>query len=526
MKRNVLGSLMVLLLVCVLAGCGTEQKNDTNSDITNQNQTQSENTNEQSTNEEIMAKQDKVVVAVPQDPDYLDPHLSAASGTTEIMFNVFEGLLKADPSGRVIPAIAKDYTISNDGLTYTFKLQQGIHFHNGKEVTMEDVAYSYKRLKGDITGEPLSEAFEEVEINVVDDETIAFQLTEVNSGFLVNFTKAVIPSGLGEEAHNKTPIGTGPYKFKGYNPSQNIVLEKFDDYRIEGIPKINEVEFRIFADSQSAFMSLLAGEVDMYPRMETENIEMLPENYYYVEGMQNMVQLMSMNNATEPLNDVKVRQAINYAIDTDFIIEAVANGKGTKLGSNMSPVMSFFYEDGLQDKYNINIEKAKHLLKDAGYEKGFELTITVPSNYDLHVKTAEVIVEQLKAVDIQASIELVEWGIWLDRVYKGRDYETTIIGLTGKLDPNNILFRYETNYPRNYMNYSNEQYDTIIAQAVKTTNEEERARLYKEAQVLLADEVPAVYIMDPNFIVALKSNLKGYQLYPLYVQDMSVMYFD
>lgn len=502
MKKSISLSLLALLLVFTLFGCSSGPETTKNQPV-------------------------KVVVAVPQDPDYLDPHLAAASGTQEMMFNVFEGLLKSAPSGELVPAVAKSYQISEDGLIYTFVLRDGIKFHNGNLVTMDDVLYSYQRLKGDITGKPLSNAFAKVEkIEVVDKKTIRFIIPKLDASFIVNFTEAVIPADLDEETHNKAPISTGPFKFVEYEPSQKVVIEKFADYWQEDLPKIDQVEFRIIADSQTGLMSLLAGEIDMYPRFNAENLDTLPENYYFIEGMQNMVQLMAMNNKIEPLNNLEVRKAINFAINIDEIIEAVANGRGTKLGSNMSPAMEYYYEKGLQDKYNQNIKKAKQLLGEAGYKNGFRTSITVPSNYSLHVSTAEVIAEQLKKVGISVEIKLVEWGVWLDKVYKGRDYEMTIIGLTGKLDPHNILYRYETGYARNFFNYSNSQYDQLMQTAIQTTDLEKRAKIYKDAQKMLAEEVPAVYIMDPNIIIVMKENLKGYQLYPIYVQDMSVMYVE
>lgn len=502
MKKSIYLSLLALLLVFSLFGCGSGT---------------------QTTKDEPI----EVVVAVPQDPDYLDPHLAAASGTQEMMFNVFEGLLKSAPSGELVPAVAEDYHISEDGLVYTFVLREGIKFHNGNLVTMEDVLYSYQRLKGDITGKPLSNAFAKVEkIEVVDQKTIRFTIPKLDASFIVNFTEAVIPADLDEAAHNNNPISTGPFKFVEYVPSQKVVIEKFSDYWQVDLPKIDQVEFRIITDPQTGLMSLMAGEIDMYPRFNTENLDTLPENYYYIEGMQNMVQLMSMNNKMEPFHDLKVRQAINYAIDLDEIIEAVANGRGTKLGSNMSPVMEYYYQEGLEDKYNQDLAKAKQLLAEAGYEDGFATSITVPSNYTFHVNTAEVIAEQLKQVGITAEIKLVEWGVWLDKVYKGRDYDMTIIGLTGKLDPHNILYRYESEYGRNFFNYSNTEYDHLMKTAVQTTDLEERAKIYKDAQMILAEEVPVVYIMDPNIIIVMKDSLKGYQLYPIYVQDMSVLYVE
>lgn len=529
--KKIIVFLLVAMLSTTIAGCSSQSNQttgaQTQTETTSQSQEQGQDTKVSTEtpkpNEE--PKQTDLVVAIPQDPDFIDPHKAVASGTEEVMFNVFEGLLKADSEGKMIPAVASSYKVSDDGLVYEFILRDVIKFHNGKDVTIQDVEYSYKRLRGDFSDEPLSAAFKDVGIEVVDDKTIRFTLSEANSSFLVNFTEAVLSADLSEEEQNEHPVGTGPYKFVEYVPSQKIVLQRFDDYWGK-VPQIENVEFRIFADSQTALMSLQAGEVDMYPRIPTENLDMLPDDYTYVEGPQNMTQIMAMNNKVEPFNNVLVRQAVNYAIDTDQIIEACADGKGTKLGSNMSPAMKLYYQDGLTEKYNKNIEKAKELLKEAGYPDGFKTSITVPSNYEFHVKTGEVIAEQLKEVGIDAEIKQVEWSVWLDQVYSGRDYDMTIIGFTGKLDPYQILDRYESTYAKNFMNYSNSDYDALMKQAITTVDENDRATIYKEAQKILAEDVPCVYIMDPNLIVAMKKNLKGYTQYPVYVQDISTLYFE
>jgi len=188
--------------------------------------------------------------------------------------------------------------------------------------------------------------------------------------------------------------------------------------------------------------------------------------------------------------------------------------------------MERYYQEGLEDYYKTDIVAARSLLAQAGYPEGFKTKITVPSNYQFHVDTAQVIVEQLKKVGITAEIELIEWSIWLDRVYTGRDYEMTIVGLTGKLSAYDILKRYLSDYPRNFYNYFDPRYDELVNSAIKQTDIDKKAGLFKQAQVLLTEEAVAVYIMDPNFIVALAPNLFGYNIYPLYVQDMSTLYYE
>ncbi|GIP21898.1 ABC transporter substrate-binding protein [Paenibacillus sp. J22TS3] len=469
------------------------------------------------------AKGGSIVVIVPQDPDYLDPHLAVAAGTSEMMFNVYEGLLKPNEKGEVYPAIAESYEISKDGLTYTFKLRQGVKFHNGNPLTAQDVKYSYDRLAGKDTGKPLQPAFAGIDsITTPDDHTVVIKLKENNASFLTSLIAAVIPKNYQDS--NKKPIGTGPFKFVEYVPGQRLVLEKNPDYYVKDVPKLDKVEFRIIPDQEAALLALKSGEADIFPRIGTEKLDELGDDFKSVSAPQNLVQLMTFNIARKPFNNLKVRQAINYAIDKDEIINGVALGKGTKLGSNMSPIMSKYYEAGLEDTYKTNLDKAKSLLAEAGYKDGFSTTLTVPSNYKFHVDTAQVIVQQLAKVGIKVKIVPVEWAVWLSQVYQGRDYDMTIIGLDGKLDPNDILNKYVSDSKNNFFNFSDPAYDKVLKEGLKEIDPEKRAALYKEAQKILTNDAAAVYIMDPNLNVALKKNIEGYKQYPLYVQDISTLY--
>lgn len=530
MKKGCFSKIMItvilILSLSLTAACGNpaNQENAANQSQTDERTGETGEANQGNPGQKVPKAGGNVVVVVPQDPDFLDPHLAVASGTSEIMFNVFEGLLKPDKNGNLYPAVAENYEVSEDGLTYTFEIREGIKFHNGKTVTPEDVKYSIERLMGAETGKPLSSAFANVErVEILDQKTVAIKIKEYDASFLSNLTAAILPKDNAD--HNANPIGTGPFKFVEYLPEQRLVIEKFDGYWQKGVPYLDRVEFRMIPDNEAALLSFKAGEIDIYPRIDNERLAELGPGFHDIQGMQNMVQLMAMNMAKEPFKDIRVRQAINYAVDVDEIIEAVAHGYGTKLGSNMSPVMAKYYQDGLQDTYNLDVVKAKQLLKEAGYEKGFKTKISVPSNYQFHVDTAQVIANQLKKVGIEAEIEMVEWGVWLDRVYKGRDYELTIIGLTGKLDPHQVLVRYKSDNPGNFFNYNNPAYDSLMEEAAREIDDNKRAEIYKEAQKKLVEDAAAVYIMDPNYTVAMKSNLDGYTLYPLYVQDMSTIYY-
>ncbi len=469
-----------------------------------------------------------LVVAVPTDPDRLDPHKATAAATEEIIFNVYEGLLKSDPKGELVPALAESWTVDDGGKLYTFKLRQNVVFHNGRTMTAEDVKFTFDRIRDKATGHPRQSEYQDLtEIKIVDPSTVQMRLAKPQAPFLSTLaavSSAIVPPEAVATLDSK-PIGTGPFKLVDWQRGQAVKLEKNQDYWQKGLPYLDTVTFRIMADPNTALMNLKAGQVDIIPRVANESADEIKRgpDTKLIESPMNLVQLLVLNNARAPLDNPKVRQALNYAINKDEIIQGAAWGYGKKLGSNMSPVMEAYYTD-LTNRYPYDPAKAKQLLVEAGYPNGFELALTLPAIYELHVKAGEVIADQLAKVGIKAKIQKVEWAIWLEDVYKGRKYDMTVTGLTGKLDPHSVLGRYESKFASNFFNFRNDEYDQLIASGITTTDVNQRKQIYKRAQEILADQAAAVYIMDPTQLVALRRNVHGWQTYPVYVADVSRVY--
>ena len=385
---------------------------------------------------------DKTVVRInmESEPDNLDPWLSAASDTEAVFHNVFEGLVLFDETGALIPGLAESWDISDDGLTYTFHLRDDVTFHNGKAFSAEDVVYTYESLSGLGGEEALSSKFKNLtSVEAVDDYTVTMTLAEADAAFLQYTRVAVLPKGY--EDQSSAPVGTGPFVFEKYVPGQMVVLEKNEDYYDESrMPKIDEAQIYIMGDDSAVLTALQSGQLDA-GIVYADSADYLTGDFTVNSSPQNMVQLFALNNSATPFDDVRVRQAFEYAVNKDQIIDGVFAGYATELYSNFSPVMSYFYNDELEDVYTYDIDKAKELMAEAGYEDGFDITITVPSNYQKHIDTAQVIAQQLKQINVNATIEPVEWGQWLEQVYTNADYQTTVVGLTGKLDPNDDIAR-------------------------------------------------------------------------------------
>ncbi len=472
------------------------------------------------------ADESSITIGIPQDlEESLDPHMAVAAGTKEILFNIYEGLVKPDKDGNMVPAVASSYTVEEGGKTYTFTLRDGILFHDGTQVTVEDIKYSIERC-ADTSGEGtlLVPAFSNIEsVEIVDEKTVSIHLKEASTDFLSELTVAIIPK------HNEDPagnaIGTGPYRYVSRSIQENIVLTRFDDYW--GTPaNIKDITLRIIADGDMIVTNLKSGSVDMFCRISTDQAnELAGTDFEIYEGTMNLVQAMYLNNSFEPFQDIRVRQALCYAVSPQEILDLGFDGKGTIIGSSMFPAFGKYYLPELSDLYGKDIEKAKELLSEAGYGDGFSFTITVPSNYQQHIDTAQIIVEQLKEINVDATINLVEWGTWVEEAYTGRNFEATVVGVDAStLTAGALLERFRSDSSKNFINFSNEAYDAAYAGAQASTDDKEQTAYYQECERILAEQAANVYIQDMACLVALNKKYGGYEFYPLYVQDFASLY--
>lgn len=510
MKRKI--CLMVLLamtLLTVLGGCSDGKEKEESSSASN------------SSSEPTYGG--SVVVGIQQDIDSLDPHKAIAAGTKEILFNIFEGLVKPDEDGNLINAVASDYKVSDDHLTYTFTLRENVKFHNGKNVTAEDVKYSLERAAGLLDGNTLIASLKKIaSVDIVDPKTVNVVLSSADTEMIYNLTAAIIPRP--EEGKEASVCGTGPFKFVSYTPQGSVVVEKNKDYWQEGVPYLDKVTFKIVANTDTAMVELKSGAIDIYPYLTDSQATELEGTFNVEYDAANVIQALFLNNDVAPFDNEKVRQAMNYAVNRDEINGFVSGGRASLIACPMLPGLTDYYYDAT-GSYKYSVQTAKQLLVEAGYPNGFEMTITVPSNYSFHMQTAEVIVEQLKAVGITAKIEAVEWNTWLERAYNNRQYQSTICGITSDLSPNYVLNRFVSDSSKNFTNFSSKLYDEIYLKAVSSVDVKEKQGHYKSLQKILADTANSVYIQVTPLIIAIDKELGGYKFYPVYVQDMSSVYY-
>lgn len=466
----------------------------------------------------------QIVVGIAQDlEDSLDPHKAVAAGTKEILFNVFEGLLKPDSDGNINPAVASDYKVLEDGKVYEFTLRENVKFHDGRPVTAEDVKYSLEKIAGMMGDEPMIPAYSLIErVDIISDNMVSISLSEPDVDFptyLAMVNAAIIPKDNDQVDTN--PIGTGPYKYESRSVLQNFIVSRNDDYWGDKA-FIEKVIFNIVPEGDTVVMNLRGGSLDMYSHLTIDQANQLSEQFNVLEGTMNLVQALYLNNNVKPFDDVRVRQAMCYAVDVNELLALTSEGKGTPIGSSMFPAFSKYYMPELADNYKQDRELAKKLLEDAGYPNGFDMTITVPSNYQPHINTAEVLVQQLKTIGINASINLVEWNTWLNDTYIGRNFESTVIGVDASyMTARALLERFYSKADNNFINFSSAEYDDLYQKVIVSTDDKEKTEMYKRMEEILSEDAANVYLQDMAEFVAINKNYTGYEFYPLYVLDMS-----
>ena len=513
MKKKLLALFLALVMVgAVLPGCGDGSKDPGGQG------------NNGKTGEPV--KGGEITVGIAQDlDDSLDPHQTVAAGTREVLFNIFEGLVKPNSDGEMIPAVAEKYTLSEDGTTYTFTLREGVKFHNGQTVTAEDVVYSINRCAAVPEGQekPLVAAFSAVKsVEALDEKTVAVTIAQRDLEFISYMTAAIIPADY--ENQDTAPVGTGPFKFVSRTPQQDFVMERFEDYW--GAPAwLDKVTYKICENADALVMNLNGGSIDLCAHLTSAQASQLNQNFQVLEGTMNLVQAIYLNNQAKPFDNQLVRQALCYAIDRQGIMDMVADGHGTAVGSSIYPAFTKYFLPELVDKYPHDVAKAKELLAQAGYPDGFDMTISVPNNYQPHMDTAEVVAEQLREAGINVTIQPVEWSTWLDTIYNGRQFQATVVGVNAaNMTARAMLERFTSDYGKNFINYNNPAYDALFQQAINAQDEATQTDLYKQMETMLADTAANVYIQDLCDLVAMRQDLGGLKFYPIYVLDLSTVY--
>ncbi|WP_157016174.1 ABC transporter substrate-binding protein [Mesorhizobium xinjiangense] len=466
-----------------------------------------------------MAQRTDLVVGVVLEPPHLDPTAGAAAAIDEIVYaNIFEGLTRIGPSGEVQPALAESWEISDDGKVYTFKLREGAKFHDGTDFDAEDVKFTLDRARADDSTNAQKGLFEAIEtVEVVDPATVTVTLENPQGSFLYNmgWGDAVIVAPESAETNKEKPVGTGPFKFDNWAKGSSITISKADDYWGEPA-HLDKAEFRIIPDAAAAVPALLTGDVQAFPQMPAGDA--LPQieadsRFEVVIGATEGETILSTNNKKAPFDQLKVRQAIAHTLDREAIIAGNGSGYGTPIGSHFSPANEAYVD--LTDTYPHDIEKAKALLAEAGFEDGIKATLKLPPPAYAR-DGGQVVAAQLREIGIELEIIPVEWAQWLDQVFKQKDYDLTIVSHT---EPNDIGIYARDDY---YFQYDNPAFDKVMEELEVTSDQAKRNELYKQAQKIIADDAVNGYLFQLPKIGVWDAKLEGlWENSPIQANDLT-----
>ncbi len=452
-------------------------------------------------------------------PTGLDPTSGTAAAIDRVVYsNIYEGMVKVNDMGKFIPGLAEKWEVSPGGKIYTFHLRKGVKFHNGESFNAQVAKWNLERAMAKDTKNIHPEYFRVIgKIETPDDYTLIAYLKEVDALFIAHMAEgdAVMLPMKGYENANSHPIGTGPFQFAKWVRGDRVEMERFEGYWNPELPYLDKVTLNFIGDPSAQIAALKAGDIDVIgsllaPEMAKE-IDKDPR-FKVTPGNTTGEVIMSTNNKAKPFDNKLVRQAIAYAIDRQAVIELAMFGYGTPIGSFWPPTTPYYVD--LTQKFAYNPKKAKELLAKAGYPNGFEATIKLAAPYAYSKRAGEVIADMLSQVGIKLKIEIVDWGYWVDRIFKQKEYQLTMIGHVEAWD---IGIYANPNY---YFQYDSQEFRDAYAKALKAPNKEEKAKWFGRCQEIIAEDAVNGFLFIFPSLPAMKVNVMGWwRNYPTIALD-------
>ncbi|HJE20406.1 MAG TPA: ABC transporter substrate-binding protein [Aliicoccus persicus] len=464
-----------------------------------------------------------IVVGIGADPMGYNPNAVGDDFGYYIYQNIFNRLMKLNNNQEIIPDLAKDYELSEDGLTLTFYLEEDVKWHDGEEFSSEDVKFTFDTIMEE-NGQASSSLSSVNEITTPDENTVSFNLNRKDSALLGNLSWYgifIMPKHIYEGTDwitnpaNRDPIGTGPFKFVEHNSGVNITLEKNEDYWGD-VPYLDRVIYSVMPDSNTAIQALNNGELDILgvgpPFSEMEGFKSNPQ-FKVGELIWPSRFQIAFNMEDDDFSDQRVRDAVAYGVDKDAIVEIALNNNGIVANTGMVPA----YEAVLNEEDvfpNRDVEKAKELLEEAGYTADsngmyFSTTIDVFSG-EPYENIATVFRENLREVGIEVSINVMESAAWSDKVWDNKNYSISLLAGYQGPGPGGLNGRFSSDGSMNIYNYSNPELDDLLVEAAQQADMEASAPYYQEAQKLLVEDKPMLPLSEWVMVDPYQSYIEGH----------------
>ena len=457
-------------------------------------------------------------IAVDQSPVGLDPHVVTAFSSFAVLSQIYDGLVETNAELQVEPALAESWDLSEDGLTYTFDLRDGVTFHNGRAMTADDVVYSYERVMDEETGSPQASRFSQVVSAVaVDDDTVVFTLSEPFAPFLVNTANlSVVPREVAEnEDLNQVAVGTGPFTLAEVVPDTYVLLEAYPDYYREGEPGVAAIRYNVVPEASTRAAGLRNGTYQLLPDVDPATALTLANvpDVSVLSTQDLAYSLLGLNTTVTPFNDPRVREAINLIIDRNEIIEAVYFGEAVP-GGPLSPGLSDWAEDVSSfECYAPDVDRAKALLEEAG-ASDLSMNILTFGTNKIVSDAAQVIQAQLVDAGIDATVDVEEFGTFVQR-WQNSDFDAFVSLNGGSADPDGYLYRtFHTDGATNVYKFSDADTDALLDQGRTETTFDARKATYNELQERLACTGPVVHVAYGTLLSALRAEVEGFEQMP------------
>ena len=449
---------------------------------------------------------DTVTVALQLEPPHLDPTSAAAGAIDQVLYsNVFEGLTRFMGDGSVVPGLAQSWEISEDGLTYTFRLQDGVTFHDGTTMDAEDVKFSLDRARAEDSTNAQKALFADIaSVDVVDPLTVQITLSQPNGNLLFNLAwgDAVIVAPESIDTIKTAPVGTGAFTFTNWVQGDRIDLARNPDYWGEA-PALSAATFKFISDPTAAFAAMMAEDVDAFSGFPApENLPQFEADprFQVLVGSTEGETILSINNKQAPFDNPKVRAAVAHAIDRQAIIDGAMFGYGTPIGTHFAPHNPAYVD--LTGTSAHDPEKARALLAEVGLADGFTTTLHLPPPSYAR-RGGEIIAAQLAEVGITAEIINVEWAQWLETVFRGKNFGLSIVSHTEPMDIG-IYAR-----PDYYFQYDNAAFQDLMAELTGTTDPDARTKMLQQAQEIIANDYVNGFLFQLASLSVAKADLQG-----------------
>ena len=466
--------------------------------------------------EEPEAPTDPMVlrIGLNAEPDNLDPHLLVQTESMRVMEQMYSSLLRLSATLEIQPDVAEEWSVNDEGTVFTFKLREDVYFHNGRQVTADDVKFSIERVVDPDVGSPWSYLFGDLDtVAVVDEFTVEIVMKEaaahVLAALATPFVSIIPEEATADEGLRTQGVGTGPFKFVEWVPGQHIVLEKNADYHHEGLPLLDELRWVFVEDPTSRVQQVMSGTVDLDIDAPLESITAYrgDDNIEVLGGEVVSYYLLGINSAREPFDDVRVRQALAWAVDREEIVDVAARGFGSPLFGGPLPSNHWAYS-GVEIYTAPDAERAKELLAEAGYPDGITLELlTRPGEEGI----AQVVEQQLAAAGITATINRVEAGAFNQRVWTEGDFDVVCSRWGTMIDPDDFFIHFQTDGGWNPYGFGHPGIDDLILQGRRVMDQDERKTIYGELEALVAEQVPYVFLYRPERFAAFGDSVEGLQ---------------